>query len=478
MNRVGAPTIYWLFTGDEFEWIAPSGGGEQGFTPGYYRFKQSFGVNQEYAGNPAGPLTGYDHWRELGLPAPSVPVGYGEQAENPAPNWELYELMRARGWRLGSIPILDGRATVRNVYEWDGIEWAPIGKPMVYVENDLVFSVVTGLLITVATAGAAAQVGAAIVGAELAASYPILAQTMGNIAINTLASGGNVERAVQSSLTGLAAGYAGGGVASALDSAAAGKVAAVAAGAAIRGTSVQDALLQSGAATLVKGGAEMFADAWSGEPAIDYEYGVDEGIVPIMEPLNPVAYNMPEGGAFPDTGQVDYVFGGTIQTGFDAAGMDSFPDLGQVADTAPITVADDGNPSGFGASALDFLTNAALAVVKVNAAYQATQTKPPVRINTNPAGGAPVPTAAGMLVTRNPLTGVVQTARPAPGTPYALGDGTGRVIINNGDGTFDLITANGARQRISYSAGSSDPVNWGTIAMIAGGGLLALKLLK
>jgi hypothetical protein len=221
----------------------------------------------------------------------------------------------------------------------------------------------------------------------------------------------------------------------------------------------------------------------SADPGVDtYGFGTDAGVEPIMAPLNPVTYNDPLFNPA-DAGQVDYLFGGTVQTGFDTAGMDNAPalptpDVPVYTDTPPVVIADDGNTGNFGRDALDFLTQAAIAAIKVNQAYQATQQKPPVRINTNPASG-PVATAGGMLVTRNPLTGATQTARPQAGTPYALGDGSGRVIINNGDGTYDVISANGARQHLTYPSGvPGEPTNWGLLALIGIGGMFALKALK
>lgn len=222
----------------------------------------------------------------------------------------------------------------------------------------------------------------------------------------------------------------------------------------------------------------MFADAFAQQ---DYAYGVDAGIVPIndgdfMHPTEPLQDFFGVGDPS-QTAVFDYAYGGTVDTGFSSPA----PDSGIVGIDTPVytqtppVVIDDGAPAGFGASALDFLTQAAIAAIKVNQAYQASQ-RPPVRVNTNPASGAPRPTPGGMLVTQNPLTGQVQTARPAVGVPYALGDG--RTMINNGDGTFSLITANGQTSRMQYGAGASAAPDYAQWALYGALGLAVVLAVR
>lgn len=337
------------------------------------------------------------------------------------------------------------------------------------------FGIIAGLI--------AGPIGTSIIGGEAAASYPLLAQAIGQVAVTTTVNGGDVEAAVTRAAPNLIANYVGGNVAAQVDSAIIGRAASAATAAAIRGDDIDNAIGASLLNSGLKEGSNMFADAYTQQYTADfadYGYGTDAGIVPIsggeiMGPVEPLQdfYGV---GDPSQTAVFDYTFGGSSDIGFSSPAPDAGivgVDIPVYTETPPIVI-DDGAPSGFGASALDFLTSAALAAIKVNQAYQATQ-RPPVRVNTNPASGAPRPTAGGMLVTQNPLTGAAQTARPSVGVPYVLSDG--RTMINNGDGTFSLIAANGQAQRIPYgsSGGATDYTQW---ALFGALGLAAFAFIR
>lgn len=425
------PRIHWLFTGSEFEWIPP-GGTAVDPIPGRYVLKPNvWGMDPRYEGPPEGPLGYYDAWTSVGLPPAYSIVGVGAETDR-VPNWTLYETMRDRGWRLGEISVPGG--ALRNVFEQRNGDWIAIGAPVIWQSNDLAFDVVFTLAAGYATAGMASAIGTAAIGAELAASYPALAQSIGTVAVNTAANGGDVKAAVERVAPSLVAGFVGAGAASQFDSVAAGRAVAAATATAIQGGDIGNAVAQSLVQTGLKSGADMLstwndegiiADAASAVP-IDpgYGYGVDAGVIPIADV------------------STDY-FGSPVADTFP---LPSVPDIPVYTDTPQIVI----DERGFASSALDFLTDAALAAIKVNAAYQASQ-KPAPRITT--ANSGTVATAAGVLVTRDPVTGAVRDAgKPPAGTPYVLPDG--RILINMGDGTYTLTSANGAVQRLPYSTGT------------------------
>jgi hypothetical protein len=114
----------------------------------------------------------------------------------------------------------------------------------------------------------------------------------------------------------------------------------------------------------------------------------------------------------------------------------------------------------------DSIVQAAKAAIEVRAAYQTSQH------TRQPAPGSSTATATGMLITRNPLTGAVQTARPPVGVRYPLPDG--RTMVNNGDGTFSLISGFGSEMRVSYSSAAAD-TNWLLYGALGLGALFLLR---
>lgn len=111
--------------------------------------------------------------------------------------------------------------------------------------------------------GLPAIIGEAVLGAELAASYPAAANAVGQVAVRTVLTGGDVESAVRSAATSLAGGEFGGFVGEAVDSATIGAAAAAATTAALQGGDARRAVLQSVATSGVfseivsRGGPDM-----------------------------------------------------------------------------------------------------------------------------------------------------------------------------------------------------------------------------
>jgi hypothetical protein len=165
---------------------------------------------------------------------------------------------------------------------------------------------------------------------------------------------------------------------------------------------------------------------------------------------------------------VDYTFGGNIYGGYSPLPDPTLSYHDPVYDPPPVGGPAPSEPT---TSIWDSITQAATAAIRVRAAYQ--QSQHPTTPAARPGGGAITATATGMLITRNPLTGAVQTSRPAVGVRYALPDG--RTMVNNGDGTFSLISGFGAETRVSYSAAGGDATNWVLYGALGLGALLLLR---
>jgi hypothetical protein len=331
---------------------------------------------------------------------------------------------------------------------------------------------VIGIGLSLLIPGLGSAIGAAVLGDTAALAYPALATAIGNTALSTALNGGNIEAAVAASVAGFAGGSVGGVVGGSLDSALIGKAAAAATSAAISGgdlkTAVGNALLAQGVQSMKLG--DFFSDATA--PAVDYTFqgSVDPGfgapgsLLGTLDPTQPVA---DVGVGLPT---FDYTFGGSVDPGFNS------PPSG-IVDVAPVLIPPPDlstpptAPSGGGFVAT--LTDLAVAAIKINQAYQAAN-KPQIRTAVVGAGGTTIASANGTVSTRNPLTGAVTVGKPAPGTPYALADG--RVIINNGNGTFTTAYPDGRTVTTPYAATPSGaPSNTLLYAGLAAGAFFLLR---
>jgi len=123
-------------------------------------------------------------------------------------------------------------------------------------------------------------------------------------------------------------------------------------------------------------------------------------------------------------------------------------------------------------------TTAALAAISVVRAWE--QRKLPVNPNarqTDPRGNQQTVTRDGVIVTRTP-DGRTTTTRPAVGEPRMTVDGT--MVMNNGDGTFTRVGADGRRETLPYpgAAGGGGVTMPGGVppALLYAGGALVLLL--
>ena len=145
---------------------------------------------------------------------------------------------------------------------------------------------VLSILAMAATAGGAAGwLGGAVLGAETAAAYPLIAETIGKVMISTIATGGDVAGSVTKLASTLAGGYFGDVIGTGLDSQVIGTLAESAITAAISGEDISLAVGQS----LFQLGLKMdFEFEDFGTPTVGGDFGtsfddmsgIDFGTVP------------------------------------------------------------------------------------------------------------------------------------------------------------------------------------------------------
>lgn len=110
--------------------------------------------------------------------------------------------------------------------------------------------------------------------------------------------------------------------------------------------------------------------------------------------------------------------------------------------------------SGFDFSkAIANVSQAALSVLQVQAAYRASR-QPAIRtVSLSPSGNSKTANSDGTVTVRDANGATIGRERPEVGVPYALPDGS--LIVNNGNGTFDTISPGGVRRTRSYGVSSS-----------------------
>jgi hypothetical protein len=325
---------------------------------------------------------------------------------------------------------------------------------------------------------AGASLGAAIVGDSVAVAYPALSTAVGNVAISTALNGGDIERAVKSTALSYVGTQAGGFVgaevtdATGLDTL--GKTAAVATRAFVTGAdprfAIANVLIQSGASMLstpdfydpVSMAPDMLPipdveiqdNAWLDDTPI---YGVELPYDPAWQPsdTDPFAVDYstpPAGGLFPIPG---------IVPGENSLFAGSGNIIGQVTAAA--------------SSALQLVA----AYQKARGPIQATAR----RVMSN--GAVQVANRDGLIHTRN-AQGQVTKRRPPVGEATATIDNS--LIVNNGDGTYTLISPNGAisTQRYPFTSPVGDinlnslasPENLKYAALAVGAFFLVKKIAK
>lgn len=378
--------------------------------------------------------------------------------------------------------------------------WVANGMPHLYQTEpgqeslfDQYTPVIASLAFSIGTAGAGAQIGASVMGAELAASYPALASIVGNAALQTVINGGDVGRAVQGAVIAGFGSGAGGIVTAATDSATIGAAAGAAAQAAVTGGDISSAVASS--------------LALSGAKAMDYAYGGD--ITPgFSSPLSDVSLFPPDvlESAVAPAQPLDYAYGGDITAGFGAPASDvAIPGANPAGDAAsqylyggttdygftggpaqpsdldtlgvglPTSIADSGFtlpqqsvPAANTGGVIQDITQLALAVVKVNEAFQRSKQPPIIRYSAqsqtriNPDGTVTTLTNGRLVTAKSPV-----------GQPYVGADG--RTVINNGDGSYTTIDTNGASTTSRYSGAAAAAGGGGALLLLGIGALLLLR---
>lgn len=366
------------------------------------------------------------------------------------------------------------------------------------------------VLLPVIGTAAGAAVGSAVVPASFAAAYPGVTAALGNIAISTALNGGNVEQAVKGAALGYVGGVAGmhaGGLAlSATDSQLIGSLANVAARTAIQGGDIKQAvglsLINAGASSMFNFDFEPVSDIFTPLPIdttnaftgggfdtgnfqLDFTDGNFNFDNPAVLPV--IGFQLPTdgGGNWYDT---DLLLGTGSDPRYDVFQWNPF-----VGDAAPAAVmaANSGNsvappapstppPPNSNAYSpqqiVQGITQAALQALSVIKAYRqldAPMVQTTARV-AQPNGSVSVIGDNGLVQTRT-ANGQVIASRPPVGVPQATLNGN--YIVNNGDGTYSVVSPDGKTARYSYSKDA--PQSGGISPVLLGGGLLlAVLLLK
>jgi hypothetical protein len=350
------------------------------------------------------------------------------------------------GWLLAEPKPSRQKSTARQ-------NWKTIAQGLAFV------LAVYGAVASVAgLASASSTVGGAILGSSTAAAYPALASAVGQIAITTALSGGDVEGAVKnfaiSYAAGNVSGLVGAGTLSITDSDLLGKLAATVTRTYLAGGDVEQAaaraLLQFGASYSGDSAMENFSDTEVIESGSIYMEGGQSYFDPwaISPTLDP---------AF--TTQEFF----TQTDAFNTPALD-FQTQAPAAYSPPATASSYG--WGDFNSAVQNLSQAALAALNVRSVYERI-TGPTVTQATRASGGTQTRvTDAGVVQTMGP-DGRVTTSRPPIGQPHATT--SGGFVINNGNGTFTLIDSQGVARTMPYGA-TAGPTNQTSPLM---GGFLA-----
>lgn len=317
-----------------------------------------------------------------------------------------------------------------------------------------------------------ANVGAAILGTSVTAAVPWLAPLVGNVAMSAALSDGDVKSAVVNAVKGAATGGVSSSVGSTLtnltNSPILGVVAQAATNAAIRGdnvaTSVGFAIASQGAKmdfsplldTTVAAGAPSYDFGlvdWSDPAAFDLASPIDSfqfiGPAESVFEFSPIATGFgadPLGYTFdPLTADGFFSFDFNSLSGTQGFQVEPLP----IYDPLPLPPATQStwNPG----TIINTMSQAAMAAITVTRAFQSLK-NPTVNTTartTGANGETVVGTSAGVIQVRG-ANGAISTVRPAVGVPQATIDGGW--IINNGDGTYMLVNADGSMTRRAYSA--------------------------
>lgn len=336
----------------------------------------------------------------------------------------------------------DGFPVFWNVPQDNGSDWADWRTGLIFVGS---------IVLTMVGVPAISSLGSAVVGAEVAASYPALAQGVGQTIVGTLLNGGDIEKAATGAVSSYIGAGVGGQVASATSSSALGSATAAATRAFINGGDVERAVAQSLLTSGVTNMQSLLLSGGGAAPTFDVKFNDDgdSNMGDFYTDEYGVTYGVDADG---DLAVVDFVDDSGIAYATDADGdlmvvdAPSYADLTEtypVTDsngTAPITAA----ANTAGANVLSTLATTALSLVSSYVRAGA----PTIRTGTATA----TVNSNGTVTTRNP-NGTVSTSKPAVGTPYLTASGS--LVTNNGDGTYTTVLPSGQITTRSYAANSA-----------------------
>ncbi len=370
-----------------------------------------------------------------------------------------------------------------------------------YVRGSLITAIaffVSALLPVMGTA-IGATVGSAVVPASFAAAYPGVTAAIGNIAISTALNGGNVEAAVKgaalSYVGGIAGAQAGGFAFSATDSQLIGSLADVAARTAIVGGDIKQAV---GISLLNQGATSMFnfdtqpaydlytqtfdADITSGGFGYGDEvlnFGLDDfGVNPVVDFTLPdlpgdFYFEEPNPLELPQNQSFDTFVWNPFVSEETPAALVAADTPNTVPPFAPTVPPPANSPAFSPTNVVQGITNAILLALQVVKAYRALD-NPTVQSTARavrPNGAVSVIGDNGLIQTRT-TAGQVTAAKPPVGVPQATL--SGNYIVNNGDGSYNVISPTGQSARYLYSADA--PKSGEVSPWLIGGGLLAAFL--
>lgn len=335
------------------------------------------------------------------------------------------------------------------------------------------------LMVVMPAAGiaVAGSLGAAVLGPTLATAYPALATAVGNVAIAAAFNGGDIKGAVKSAalsyIGGQAGAFVGANVNAVADVEILGKMAEAGTRAFVAGGDPKRA---AGLALLQNAGG--LVDAFEAEKITMTDEELE--IIYQMEFANPGD----SGGIFTfdeNPGQsvfnADDVYLTAPESGGYIAPQIPIPEI--VVESAPPPVVDQGAFSGINArEVINTISSAALSALNVVGAYRKLDAAGGAMVNTQARAVSPSGTVVsaldnGTVQTRSP-SGQVTITRPPAG--QAQSTTNGNVVVNNGDGTFTLISPNGQTRVIQYGSESKDSgISW---PLLLGGAGLLITLLK
>ena len=408
----------------------------------------------------------------------------------------LFTIFSRDGRELDQIYLFftkDGFPVFWNISKDQGSDWTDVRTGIIFVGS-----------IVLAAVGApiASQIGATVLGPSMAATYPALAQGIGQAAMSTLMNGGDIEKGVTSAVASYVGAGVGGQVASTTGSDIIGQATAAATRAYINGgdatSAVAQSLLQNGVSsmqTLFLSGADdvnfdpdsfdvQFDDSYVDPADFNYMDFTPSADLTALGDLqmgdyytdeNGITYGIDADGDLMVVDEVDeYGIGYSYDANGDPVVLDA-PTGSQIAqtyDSAPATDANGsvtyGSSNSASGAVLSSLATTALSLV--NSYIKAGA--PALRSGT----ATSVVNANGTVTTRN-ANGTVSVTKPAAGTPYVTTSGA--IITNNGDGTYTTVNPNGQISTQAYnSSGTSSLAGIPPAVLYGGLALLAVVALK